>query len=300
MQKVTISKSIINRPDYLGEKFSRPMAWIDLLLTADETGSLSFTFSGLSSRWKWQRRDVKAFLTELQKKGAINCAFNCAFNCANRHPGRYAMLNLTICNIGRYTVSCTIDSIEQLIEQPIEQAKGSPLSPTPSLPNPPAPPYTLPTTPPYNPPSENTPSFQDAHAKRQKKSLPPAPFRFRDNLIGIGVEPKVADEWLQVRKAKKGINTETAFDAILREIKKAEHAGYRANDCISFAVIKSWAGFKWRWMQNELEEEQKTQPQSKVEQYMQTSANFNALVNEFLGANVARAGNGPANSPDEQ
>jgi len=83
-------------------------------------------------------------------------------------------------------------------------------------------------------------------------SIPPTPFNFRQSLIGLGVEVEVADAWLQVRKAKKGVNTEIAFKAVAKEIAQAQAAGYSANDCIRLAVEKSWAGFKWEWMENEL------------------------------------------------
>ena len=297
MQKIIIPKSIVNRPDYLGEKFSRPAAWIDLLLTANNEGHLSFTISGLAKRWKWQRRDVKSFLKELES----NCAINCAFNCAAPHPGRYSLLNLTICNIARYTFPCTIDSIGQPIEQLNGFQKSSPLSPSTVSPNlPPTPPtYTPSYTPPISP-SEKHVSGQDASAQAHEEGHPPTPFHFRTAIIGLGVEPKVADDWLKVRKAKKGVNTETAFKAIEREVKKAIEAGYSANDCILLAAEKSWVGFNLEWALKIWKSQQQAQPPSRIEQYMQTSQNFSALVNEFFSPNVRGAGNGPANSPDEQ
>lgn len=82
--------------------------------------------------------------------------------------------------------------------------------------------------------------------------IPPTPFNFRQSLIGLGVEVEVADAWLQVRKAKKGVNTKIAFAAIEKEILQAGQNGHSANECIRLAVEKSWAGFKWEWMENEL------------------------------------------------
>lgn len=83
-------------------------------------------------------------------------------------------------------------------------------------------------------------------------SIPPTPFNFRQSLIGLGVDVEVADAWLQVRKAKKGVNTKIAFAAIEKEILQAGQNGHSANECIRLAVEKSWAGFKWEWMENEL------------------------------------------------
>ncbi|MBR0246030.1 MAG: helix-turn-helix domain-containing protein [Bacteroidales bacterium] len=83
-------------------------------------------------------------------------------------------------------------------------------------------------------------------------SIPPTPFNFRQSLIGLGVEEEVVDDWLRVRKAKKGVNTKTAFAAIEKEILLAQAAGQSATACIRLAAEKSWVGFKWEWMENEL------------------------------------------------
>ena len=83
--------------------------------------------------------------------------------------------------------------------------------------------------------------------------LPPTRFSFLKELEGIGVKRETAEAWLQVRKAKKGVNTEIAFNAICEELKKADNeGGKKPEDCIRFAVEHSWCGFKWKWMQNEL------------------------------------------------
>lgn len=72
----------------------------------------------------------------------------------------------------------------------------------------------------------------------------PKKFDFRKALLSAGVEPQVADAWMQVRKAKKAVNTEIAWMAIEKEIAKT---GSTANDCIRCAVEHSWSGFKAEW-----------------------------------------------------
>ena len=52
-------------------------------------------------------------------------------------------------------------------------------------------------------------------------------------------------DWLKVRKLKKCVNTETAFNAIKKEIDKT---GLTANECILKAVEKSWGGFEAEWL----------------------------------------------------
>ena len=52
---------------------------------------------------------------------------------------------------------------------------------------------------------------------------------------------------MQVRKAAKATNTETAFNRIKHEIEKS---GLSANECITIAVSRSWRGFQADWVTN--------------------------------------------------
>lgn len=72
-------------------------------------------------------------------------------------------------------------------------------------------------------------------------------FDFKNSLIEIGVSPEVAEDWMQVRKAAKATNTETAFKRIKHEIEKS---GLSANECITIAVSRSWRGFQADWVAN--------------------------------------------------
>ena len=72
-------------------------------------------------------------------------------------------------------------------------------------------------------------------------------FSFFDALMEIGVTNEVANAWLQVRKAKRAVNTEVAFNRIKQEISKT---GLPANECITIAVANSWQGFQASWVAN--------------------------------------------------
>lgn len=80
------------------------------------------------------------------------------------------------------------------------------------------------------------------------KSIPKKKFDFKKALLDIGVEENIVDDWLLVRKNKKATNSQTAFNAIKKQI---ENSGATANDCITLAVERSWAGFKAEWYTNE-------------------------------------------------
>jgi uncharacterized protein YdaU (DUF1376 family) len=72
-------------------------------------------------------------------------------------------------------------------------------------------------------------------------------FNFRLSLIDLGVNEKIVEDWIKVRKTKNATNTETAFNKIKSQIFKS---GKTANECITLAVEKDWKGFEAEWMQN--------------------------------------------------
>jgi DNA-binding transcriptional regulator YhcF (GntR family) len=73
------------------------------------------------------------------------------------------------------------------------------------------------------------------------EDIPQCGFSFKNSLIELGIEKQIIEDWLKVRKNKKAANTQTAFDAIVREIKKS---GMTPNECIKKSVENSWSGFK--------------------------------------------------------
>lgn len=73
-------------------------------------------------------------------------------------------------------------------------------------------------------------------------------FNPKEFLLNLGVNEKIASDWLKVRRGK-ATNTETAFNAIKKEILKTKA---NPNDCISMAVKYSWKGFEAEWYFNKL------------------------------------------------
>lgn len=94
---------------------------------------------------------------------------------------------------------------------------------------------------------------EEVKKKEENKEQPKKPqkvidlFDFKSSLLELGVDVKIADDWLKVRKAKKGVNTKTAFNAIKRKI---EMSGMSANECITKSVENSWSGFDHTWLGN--------------------------------------------------
>jgi hypothetical protein len=72
-------------------------------------------------------------------------------------------------------------------------------------------------------------------------------FDFFKSLLQLGVSEQTARDWMEVRKAKRAANTETAFRNIATEIRKS---GMDAESCIRMSAANSWQGFKAEWAQN--------------------------------------------------
>ena len=90
----------------------------------------------------------------------------------------------------------------------------------------------------------NTKIEEDVEKDKEAKK-----FSFLKELMGIGVERQIAEDWIKVRRNKKLTQTETAFKKTKNEI---ERSGRCANDCITLCVERSWGGFKAEWMQREI------------------------------------------------
>ncbi len=70
-------------------------------------------------------------------------------------------------------------------------------------------------------------------------------YNFRNELLALGVEANIADEWIKVRKHKKLTNTETALNAVKKEVYKT---GQTLHDILTICVENSWGGFKSEWL----------------------------------------------------
>lgn len=84
---------------------------------------------------------------------------------------------------------------------------------------------------------------ESAPAASRKK---PPRFNMLLALCERGVSDRRATEFLEVRKAKRAVNTQTALDGIVREAGKA---GISVDDAVRICIEKGWQGFdaSWNW-----------------------------------------------------
>lgn len=78
--------------------------------------------------------------------------------------------------------------------------------------------------------------------------LPPIGFfEFEKRLIEYGFEKNLIVEWLSIRKKKKAVNSETAFNGFIEEIEKCKDD---KNEILKYIITKSWQGFEAKWLDN--------------------------------------------------
>lgn len=80
-------------------------------------------------------------------------------------------------------------------------------------------------------------------------------FVFKSELKKLGVSEEQASEFMQVRKAKKAVNTKNAFERLIAESQKANLSLDQAIDCC-LKRQNPWGAFKAAWYVNEQIENQ--------------------------------------------
>ncbi len=72
-------------------------------------------------------------------------------------------------------------------------------------------------------------------------------FNFKSELLALGVDKDVLQDWLDVRKKKKAANTKTALKGLLTEVEKS---GINIAEAVKISAENSWSGFKAQWYSN--------------------------------------------------
>lgn len=90
----------------------------------------------------------------------------------------------------------------------------------------------------------NKPSTTNKNDKKEKNTM----YSFLDSLIENGFDEKLSRDWMEVRKQRKAVNTETAFNDFLTQVQK--HGGNK-NEILRICVERSWKGFNHSWIEKE-------------------------------------------------
>lgn len=72
-------------------------------------------------------------------------------------------------------------------------------------------------------------------------------FDFKKSLLLYGFDSSLISEWMKIRKVKRNVNSETAFNGFISEVMKSNKD---PNEILRTCVERSWSGFKNEWLIN--------------------------------------------------
>jgi len=93
-------------------------------------------------------------------------------------------------------------------------------------------------------PASNQQVTNNKNVKKERSTI----YSFLDSLIQNGFDEKLSRDWMEVRKQRKAVNTETAFNDFLTQVQK--HGGNK-NEILRTCVERSWKGFNHSWIEKE-------------------------------------------------
>jgi hypothetical protein len=83
---------------------------------------------------------------------------------------------------------------------------------------------------------------------KEKVLVIPDKFDFKNALLSYGFDKTLISEWLEVRRKKKAVNTETAYKGFITEVEKTN---LDKNKVLQMCVEKSWQGFTASWIKED-------------------------------------------------
>lgn len=69
-------------------------------------------------------------------------------------------------------------------------------------------------------------------------------FNFKEALVKYGFEDTTAEEWMEIRKVKKAINSENAFKRFIKQIELSKND---KNEILNIIVERQWKSYSHSW-----------------------------------------------------
>lgn len=91
------------------------------------------------------------------------------------------------------------------------------------------------------------PGEYNIEEKNIEKNIDISVFDYRKSVIDLGVPEPLADAFMKVRKTKKAVDSEIAFNGLKNQIEKS---GLTPQACIEMCVVNSWKGFRADWLEH--------------------------------------------------
>ena len=88
----------------------------------------------------------------------------------------------------------------------------------------------------------------EKNENKPKENKQVSKFNFKQELIDLGADKQLVNDWLVVRKNKKASNTKTAFNNFKKQLNKSCKT---INFVLDLCVSKDWKGFNSDWIEKE-------------------------------------------------
>lgn len=72
-------------------------------------------------------------------------------------------------------------------------------------------------------------------------------FDFKEELLKIGGQPQLVNDWLLIRQKKKALNTQTALQGFITQLRIS---GKNINEILTICCDRDWKGFHAEWLKN--------------------------------------------------
>lgn len=73
-------------------------------------------------------------------------------------------------------------------------------------------------------------------------------FSFKNSLLNLVNDEVLVSDFLKVRKSKKAVDSETAFNGLVNECEKNN---FNLSDALKICCERNWVGFKYDWIKND-------------------------------------------------
>lgn len=103
----------------------------------------------------------------------------------------------------------------------------------------------------HAPDTHPTPIEERKKEKKERKKEDNSDFSFEISLYSLGAKKQFVDDWMLVRKKKRAVNSQTAFNDFVREFEKTKRP---INEILEHCIVKNWMGFKFEWYEKDIKE----------------------------------------------
>lgn len=111
------------------------------------------------------------------------------------------------------------------------------------------------------------------------KLTPKIEFNFKNSLLGFVNDEQVVSDYMEVRKKKKGANTETAFNLLMDKINESNMLPI---DCIKKCIERNWLSFDIEWLNKPSFNNGKPPEKSKTEQIIENSYKAQPIIEDYF------------------